>query len=239
VRQQASNARLPSFVGRSRAFPQEENMDKTIEECEEHKVKITRLNHPHDGKLWYFCEVGGVKFNVGEFATLEEADAAIEANLPNYLTRLAPKPPYRVEKLGTVTIDTGTLMLLDPCRINALAATQDRDGFLDSPLYPDDYLRPNTRADDSVLSKQILDPATPAKVPDPQKLSDYGTTAGNALSLHTGLGDGEYTVTAEIVNYGGLWGERIAAIHIRFVDAADIAEAKRAVKAGKDATAGE
>lgn len=174
---------------------------------------------------FYIATVGGVQFAVGRFATVEEARAAADANLADYLTRLEPKPAYRVEEIGTLTVDTGTIVILDPCRIGSIAATQDHDNLLGSALYPDNALTPNRRLDDTVLSRQILDPAVPAR-DNPKELKDYGTSGGNALSLKTGFGDGEYSVIAEIVNFGSLLGERIAAIHIQFLATEDIDAAK-------------
>src|SRR5271163_1277979 len=80
-----------------------------------------------DGELdpFYIATVRGVQFVLGYFATVEEARAAADANLADYLTRLEPKPAYRVEEIGTVTVDTGTIVILDPCRIGRIAATQD------------------------------------------------------------------------------------------------------------------
>lgn len=181
----------------------------------------------HDGKFkpLYIATVRDVEFAVGYFASDEEARAAADANLADYLTRLDPKPAYRVEEIGTVTVDTGAIVILDPCRIGRLAATQDHDNLPFSPLYPDDGLTPNRRVDDTVVSRQILDPAVPAKN-NPKELKDYGTTAGNALSLNTGFGDGEYTVIAEIVDFGEPLGQRIAAIHIQFLATEDIDAAK-------------
>lgn len=51
---------------------------------------------------------------------------------------------------------------------------------------------------------------------------------GNAVSLKTGMGDGEYSVTAEIVDFGESIGECIAAIHIRFIGTEDNEVAKEA-----------
>jgi hypothetical protein len=180
---------------------------------------------------FYFAKIRGVLFAVGRFATVEEARAAAGANLADYLTRLDPKPAYRVEEIGTVTVDTGTIVILDPCRIGSIGATQDHDNLIGSPLYPDNnLLTPNKRVDETMLSREILDPATPGRE-NPKELKDYGTSAGNALSLKTGFGDGEYSVIAEIVNFGGLLGERIAAIHIQFLATEDIKAAKKQAKA--------
>ncbi len=193
---------------------------------------LTRLAEP-DGTLidFYFAKIRGVLFAVGRFATVEEARAAADANLADYLTRLDPKPAYRVEEIGTVTVDTGTIVILDPCRIGSIGATQDHDNLIGSPLYPDNnLLTPNKRIDETVLSRQILDPETPGKE-NPKEIKDYGTSAGNALSLKTGFGDGEYSVIAEIVDFGGLVGERIAAIHIQFLATEDIKAAKKQAKA--------
>jgi hypothetical protein len=189
---------------------------------------LSRVGKP-DGefKPLYIATVRGVQFAVGYFATVEEAVAAANANLADYLTRLEPKPAYRVEKIGTITVDTGTIVILDPCRIGRIAATQDHDNLPFSPLYPDDGLTPNRRVDDKVLSRQIWDPPIPGKE-NPKELKDLGTTGGHALSLHTGLGDGEYSVIAEIVNCGPLLGDRIAAIHIQFMATEDIERRKEA-----------
>jgi hypothetical protein len=181
-----------------------------------------------DGEFdrFYVATVRGVQFAVGRFATVEDAKAAADANLADYLTRLEPKPAYRVEEIGTVTVDTGKIIILDPCRIGRIAATQDDDDLVSSPLNPDDGLKPGDRLDDNKLARQIVDPPVPAKE-NPKKFKDYGTTGGNALSLHTGLGDGEYSVIAEIVNFGPPLGERIAAIHIQFLATEDIDSAAK------------
>lgn len=188
---------------------------------------LSRVGDP-DGKFnpWYIATICGVEFVVGQFATREQAVAATNANLTHYLSRLEPKPAYRVEEVGTVTVDTGTIIILDPCRIGRIAATQNDDDLLGSPLYPRNFLEPANRLDDVNLARQILDPAFPAKE-NPKKLEDYGTTAGNALSLKTGFGDGEYSVVAEIVDFGEPFGERVAAIHIQFLATEDIEAAKK------------
>jgi len=61
---------------------------------------------------------------------------------------------------------------------------------------------------------------------------DYGTSGGNALSLRTGLGDDEYSVVAEIVDFGEPFRQRIAAIHIQFLASADIEAARKRVSEG-------
>jgi integrase len=179
---------------------------------------LSRVGKP-DGEFnpLYIATVRGVEFAVGYFATRDQAVAAVEANFADYLTRLEPKPAYRVEKIG----DTGTIVILDPCRIGRIAATQEHDNLPFSPLYPDDALTPNRRVDDKVLSRQIWDPPIPGKE-NPKELKDLGTTGGNALSLNTGVGDGEYSVIAEIVDFGEPFGQRIAAIHIQFLATEDI-----------------
>jgi hypothetical protein len=151
---------------------------------------------------------------------------ASDANLADYLTRLAPKPAYRVEEIGTVTVDTGTIVILDPCRIARIAEKQDHDNLIGSPLYPDCSIKPGSRVDDVTLARQILDPSTPAKE-NPKELKDFGTMGGNVLSLYTGFGDGEYSVIAEIVDFGEPIGQRIAAIHIQFVATEDIEAAEK------------
>jgi len=100
---------------------------------------------------------------------------------------------YRVEEIGTVTVDTGTITILDPARIKSLAA-QHLDGDPFSPLYPgmgrieDGKLIPPPMHG---LAVQLVDPERPAKVDKPTRLEDYGTTEGNSISLNTGFGDGE------------------------------------------------
>lgn len=187
---------------------------------------LSRVGEP-DGefKPLYIATVRGVEFAVGYFATVEEAVAAADANLADYLTRLEPKPAYRVEEIGTVTVDTGTIVILDPCRIGSIAATQDHDNLIGSPLYPDRSIKPGQRLDEGKLARQIFDPPVPTKE-NPKEIKDYGTTGGNALSLKTGLGDGEYSVIAEIVDFGEPLGQRIAAIHIQFLATEDIDAAK-------------
>ena len=187
---------------------------------------LSRIGEP-DGefKPLYIATVRGVQFAVGYFATVDEAVAAADANLADYMTRLEPKPAYRVEKIGTVTVDTGNIVILDPCRIGRIAATQDHDDLIDSPLYPDNGIEAGQRVDDVKLVRQIVDPPVPAKE-NPKEIMDYGKTGGNALSLHTGFGDGEYSVIAEIVDFGEPLGQRIAAIHIQFLATEDIDAAK-------------
>jgi len=209
---------------------------------------LSRLGEP-DGKFKpsYIAEVEGKNFLVGQFDTAEDAHNAVKTYLPEWLNQLAnPKPVYRVEKIGTVTVDVGTIMILDPCRINALAATQKQDdpGYMcDSPLMPvgmgfkmDGSDGKTGKMVENELSKQIIDHPTPDKF-DPK---NYGTSGGNALSLSTGFGDGEYEVFAEIVDFGGILGERIASIRMQFIADEDIAEAKKlAKKLAKTAAAGE
>ncbi len=72
------------------------------------------------------------------------------------------------------------------------------------------------------LAKQLSVPEMPAKVQKPTRLDDRGRLGGNAMSVSTVSGDGEYEVMAEIVNYGGMFGERVAAIHIQFVADEDL-----------------
>ena len=100
---------------------------------------LSRIGEP-DGefKPLYIATVRGVEFAVGQFATVAEAKAAADANLADYVTRIEPRPAYRVEEIGTVTVDTGSIVILDPCRIGRIAATQDQDDLVGSPLYPDD-----------------------------------------------------------------------------------------------------
>jgi hypothetical protein len=161
-----------------------------------------------------------------------EQQTAPDANLAD-LTRLEPKPEYRVEVLGTVTVDTGTIVILDPCRIESIAAMQDHDNLIGSPLYPVCSIKPGWRVDYVTLTRQILDPPTPAKE-NPKKLKDFGTMGGNALSLNTGYGDGEYPVIAEIIDFAEPIGQRIAAIHIQFLATEDIEAAKKQIRnAGK------
>lgn len=179
------------------------------------------------------ARVRGVKFAVGYFATRDQAVAAVEANFADYLARLEPKPAYRVENLGTVSVDTATIVILDPCRIGRIAATQDHDDVIGSPLYPDYSIKPGSRVDDVTLARQILDPPTPAKE-NPKKLKEFGTTGGNALSLNTGFGDGEYSVIAEIVYFGEPIGQRIASIHIQFLATEDIEAAKNQIRKAKE-----
>ena len=99
---------------------------------------LSRIGEP-DGefKPLYIATVRGVEFAVGQFATVAEAKAAADANLADYVTRIEPRPAYRVEEIGTVTVDTGSIVILDPCRIGRIAATQDQDDLVGSPLYPD------------------------------------------------------------------------------------------------------
>src|SRR6266705_2347646 len=94
------------------------------------------LGEPEDKfKPSYIAKVKGKDFLVGQFDTAEDAHNAVKTYLPEWWSKLAnPKPVYRVEKIGTVTVDVGTIMILDPCRINALAATQDEDDMVSSPL---------------------------------------------------------------------------------------------------------
>jgi hypothetical protein len=119
---------------------------------------LSRIERPGvDVKPGYIATVGGVDFVVGCFATVEEAVAAADANLADYLTRLEPKPAYRVQEIGTVTVDTGTIVILDPCRIESIAATQDHDNLIGSPLYPDRSIKPGWRVDDVTEARQILE----------------------------------------------------------------------------------
>lgn len=190
---------------------------------------LSRVGGP-DGefKHLYTATVRGVKFAVGYFATVDEAAAAADANLTDYVTQLETKPAYRVESLGTVSVDTGTIVILDPCRIGRIAATQDPYNIVDSPLYPERSIELGCCGDKQRLVRQIIDPPVPGKE-NPKEIKDFGTTGGNALSIRTGLGDGEYSVTAEIVDLGSFWGERIAAIHIQFLADEDIEAAKNQV----------
>jgi hypothetical protein len=198
---------------------------------------LARLSLPDSKfKPSYIAKVKGKDFLVGQFDTAEEAHAAAENFLPEWLTQL--KPAYRVEKLGTVTVDVGTIMILDPCRINSFAKTQNGNEVIDSPLMPHGGFamdgsdgKAGKMLGEGDNFKQLVDPPTPAKVANPTRLEDYGTTGGNALSLSTGYGDGEYEVIAEIVDFGGMVGERIAAIHMQFISSEDIAEAKKLAKA--------
>lgn len=217
--------------------------DKAIAETAG-EVTSFKLKHfpPHkqpDGAeaTFYIGEVNGVDFALGNFTNSEEARNAANANLGKYLDRIAnPIPIYRVEKIGTVSVDVGTIVILDPCRINSLAATQDPDDMMSSPLMPDISVEPgqmlggNGVSGDTNLTKQLLDPEQPPKAANPTRLDECGKTAGNALSLKTGLGDGEYEVLAEIIDYGGIVGQRIAAIHMQFVADEDLVPYRRKPK---------
>jgi hypothetical protein len=68
-------------------------------------------------------------------------------------------------------------VILDPCRLGCIAATQDHNNLPFFPLYPDDALTPNRRVDDTVLSRQIWDPPIPRKE-NPKELKDLGSTGG-------------------------------------------------------------
>ena len=206
-----------------------EKQETTTEVAETYT--LYRPGEPDDGsKRLYIATIRGVNFIVGYFATYAEASAAVEANLTEYIARLEPKPAYRVEQIGTVTVDTGTILILDPCRIGRIAATQDDYDLLSSPLYPNEALQPGDRLDDVKSARQILDPHVPAKE-NPKGPGDYGTSAGHALSLKTGSGDGEYSVIAEIVDFGEPFGQRIASIHIQFLADEDIESAKDRARA--------
>ncbi len=184
----------------------------------------------------YIANVKGQDFLVGQFDTAEEAHAAAKAYLPNWLLQI--KPAYRIEKIGMVTVDVGTIVILDPCRINSFAAIQDANNMMDSPLMPEGKSFKMDGSDGkagtmlgSEHAKQLFDPPTPAKVANPTRIEEFGTSGGNALSLSTGFGDGEYEVFAEIVDFGGMVGERIASIRMQFIADSDIAKAKRLARA--------
>lgn len=132
-------------------------------------------------------------------------------------------PVYQFKKIGTVSVDVGTILIADPCRINSIAATQNPDDMVDSPLMPRGTSFDTKTGECTVeeLGREIVDPATPAK-PNPTKLQDFGTSEGTFVTLNTGLGDGHYDVYAEVVNYGGWIGERVAAIHMQFVADEDL-----------------
>jgi hypothetical protein len=137
-------------------------MNKRKQETTTEIAETYTLSHFEDPgdefDRFYVATVRGVQFAVGSFATVEEDRAAADANLADYLTRLEPKPAYRVEEIGTVTVDTGTIVILDPCRIGRIAATQDHDNLVRFSLYPDQRLEPRDRLDENKLVRQILDP---------------------------------------------------------------------------------
>ena len=140
-------------------------------------------------------------------------------------------PVYQYKKIGTVSVDVGTILIADPCRVNSIAATQTLDAgghpdMVDSSLMPRGTCF-NTRTGEGTveeLAREIVDPATPNRVPNPTRLEDYGTFEGTFVTLKTGFGDGYYDVYAETVNFGDgpLGGERIAAIHMQFVADEDL-----------------
>jgi hypothetical protein len=162
--------------------------------------------------------------------------AAAQAALPSTATPTKKKtkrvPVYEVVKLGTVSVDVGTIIIADPCRINRIAATQPpwadddptRPDMVNSPLMPRGTSFNTKTGEGTVeeLAREIIDPAVPSKVPKPTKLSEFGTSEGKFVTLDTGFGDGYFDVMAEVVNYGGMMGKRIAAIHMLFVNAEDI-----------------
>ena len=133
-------------------------------------------------------------------------------------------PVYECRKVGTVSVDVGTIIIADPCRINSIAATQNPDDMVNSPLLPRGT-HFNLKTGEGTLdeiARELVDPATPPKVPNPTALKDFGTSEGTFVTLNTGLGDGNYDVYAEIVNYGGVIGKRVAAIHMIFVNDEDL-----------------
>jgi hypothetical protein len=136
-------------------------------------------------------------------------------------------PVYEMVKLGTVSVDVGTIIIADPCRINRIAATQNPDdvfGMVDSPLMPRGT-RINTETGEGTvdeLARELIDPEIPPTVPKPTKLEEMGHSEGKFITLSTGFGDGHYDVLAEVINYGGIMGKRIAAIHMRFVADEDL-----------------
>jgi hypothetical protein len=136
-------------------------------------------------------------------------------------------PVYEIVKLGTVSVDVGTIIIADPCRINCIAATQNPDdvfGMVDSPLMPRGT-RINTETGEGTvdeLARELIDPEIPSTVPNPTRLEEMGHSAGKFVTLNTGFGDGHYDVLAEVINYGGIIGRRIAAIHMQFVADEDL-----------------
>ena len=158
---------------------------------------LSRVGEPYgEFKHLYIATVRGVKYAVGYFAAVDEAAAAADANLTDYVTQLETKRAYCVENLGTVSVDTGTIVILDPCHIGRIAATQDPYNLVGSPLYPERSIELGRYGDKERLVRQIIDPPVPGKE-NPKEIKDFGTTGGNALSIRTGLGDGEYSVIAE------------------------------------------
>lgn len=94
------------------------------------------------------------------------------------------EPTFRTEKVGTIEIDTGMLVISDPCRLDEVVESVDRLTGGPPELWgtTGEFIGEKSKRSFAVMSM-------------------------------TGIGDGRYPVYAEIVD-DPEWGERVIALHI-------------------------
>lgn len=114
-----------------------------------------------------------------------------EINNPVQLRDTEPTPKLRTEKIGEVEVDSGTILILDPCQMSAVDAID--------PFQALDGDKPSSEKPGQIYGEPYPD-RKPRKI---------------AVISSTGIGDGRYPVFATIVN-DPAWGNRVAAIEIWF-----------------------
>ena len=98
----------------------------------------------------------------------------------------------RIEHLGMVAVDSGHLMLVDPCYVL------------------------NDRAYD-IMCDRILELHEDGKDADKHGGEFVASGMANGVVFESGIGDGWYTVEAEIGDVPG-WGERIKKVIITLIE---------------------
>ena len=106
------------------------------------------------------------------------------------------KIPLRTVKLGSIGVDTGTMMFCDPCYVIG-KETGSWEEFCEKK-YDSEFDEKN--GDIVSLSK---------------------TDFSNGAVFHTGFGDGAYQVELEVGDFGE-WGERVISANITFITQEDI-----------------
>lgn len=99
--------------------------------------------------------------------------------------------------IGFIGVDSGQMMLVDPCYVLADDSGRSRPTYEDL-LAQYDYTKP----DPGAIMWEI---------------------PGGAVVAHSGFGDGEYEVLIREVD-AGLWGKRVAEMKIIFIDDEEFSE---------------
>ena len=106
------------------------------------------------------------------------------------------KPEIELIELGKIGVDSGTMMMCDPC-----------------------YVMGGMTKDWKTICKEMKGMVFGKNI----SLNDNDFADG--VIFRTGLGDGNYAVTLEIVNRGK-WGKRVKSATITFIEDEDLTEMK-------------